>query len=182
MINKKEVINIIGTETSRGFMDKCKILGLSKEKQIEILNKKYKNQLLFKEIRGYVTLINILTPVSILELPVVEDLKIRLNNMNDDKTFRSMYESTNRTKEILKHLRVVKLPPTITDLRELCFNKAFNIEALWVWDTSNIMDIYKSNDNSFGRNGRALVENNASLNRVIVQHVDGSRPTLIKIK
>lgn len=191
MANSEKVINIKSTDTSNAFADKCKVLGISKERQVEILNKKYAGQLLFGMDEGYVTLLHILTPVSILELPAVEELKIRLTAVKNDKNldikygeqeiFKQELVAYNRAIEILSHLTTVKLPPTMTDVTNLWFDRAYNIEALWLWDNSNVMEIYRNNDNTFGKDGHALVRTALHLNRVIIQHVDGRRPDLVKI-
>lgn len=118
-----EVIDIRKNKKSDNFNNKAKILGLSLEKQVEILNKNYEGLMKFEITNTFlesdktsISLIDINENVRILELPEVENLIIHIVSLQSNNVI------------------TLKLPKTMKQLAWWNLSSFRNLKNLWIWD------------------------------------------------
>lgn len=111
-------------KTTDNFTNKCKILSIDKDKQVEILNSFYKNKLIFEKRKNfegnyYIYLVHIDESVRILELPEVEDIIISLDTIKNN-------------------VITLKLPKTIKkyNVMDLAFFQ--NLNSLWIYEDTEL--------------------------------------------
>lgn len=159
-MNKYDVVKKGKKEESFGV--KAKMLQLSMEEQVEMLNKMYNGRVVFgiyesgtgwsrdEKVKG-IQVIDWADNVISIDLPDLD-----CYNMDNLIGFVHMY----------KRLSSIKLPKTIVEI-DLSKGWCHNINRIYTWDTTSFKD------NSCG-------SNNNILEMVIIQSTTGGKPKIIR--
>lgn len=123
----KNYIDVRKTKVAENFNNKCQLMGIDTDTQVENLNRIYESKLSFKKDRNLygeeVIRICWMNPeIRILELPEVENLEIGyvMGWMKDN------------------NITTIKLPKTVKSVEWSDFSQFNKLNSLWIWDTTEI--------------------------------------------
>lgn len=138
-MGEKNYIDVKRSANSDSFARKSKLLGLSMEQQVELLNSNYKDKVEFvlntDEWVDTPTHINIrwINPdIRILELPEVDNLNIgyvKISRNNED-TLENILKG--------RKLSTLKLPKSMKSIYWSTFAQFSGLTSLWIWDTTEL--------------------------------------------
>lgn len=158
--------DVRATKSSENFSNKAKLLGMTLERQVEILNNNYKDKMSFHVINDSfmheepsIELDWVNPEIRILELPEVENLHIGYIK-------GSYLDNEDWLKVRYANLVTIKLPKTIKKFNLRSISHMPNLTSVWLWDSTemNLEECAHSN-----------------IKMVIVQRKDGGKPLVYKL-
>lgn len=161
-----EFFDVRATKSSENFGNKAKILGMTVEKQVEILNNTYKDKMSFRVVRDtyaetepFIELDWVNPEIRILELPEVENLRIGYikGSYFDNVDWRNIKYA---------NLGTIKLPRTVKEFRLRSLDHMPNLTSVWLWDSTEV-----NLEKSFYSN----------IKMVVIQRTDGGKPIVYKL-
>lgn len=151
----KSYIDVRKTKVAENFNNKCKLMDIDIDTQVEKLNKIYAGKLHFKKDRNLdgleVIIIDWINPeIRILELPEVENIEIGyvMGWMKDN------------------NITTIKLPKTMKSINWSDLSQFHKLNSLWIWDVTEI-------------NGEKSWIN--SVKMLVVQKINGGKPIVYKV-
>lgn len=161
-----DFFDVRATKSSENFSNKAKLLGMTLEKQVEILNNNYKDKMSFSVVNNsfmheepLIELDWVNPEIRILELPEVENLHIGYIK-------GSYFDAEDWHKVRYANLGTIKLPKTLKEFNLRSLAHMPNLTSVWLWDSTEInLEEYA----------------HSSIKMVIVQRTNGGKPLVYKL-